>query len=73
MSRTLAFSAALLLAPAAAQANILRNNSFKTTVAGQGGTSGLQVPAPQRISDYDRAVGFAPWGAWAYKSFGGLR
>ena len=72
MPRTLAFSAALLLAPAAAQANILRNNSFKTTVAVQGGTSGFPVPAPRGISYYERAVGFAPWGVSAYKSFRGF-
>lgn len=72
VSRALAFGAALLLAPVAAQANVLLDGSFETTVTVAGAPCGFPVPAPPNIPDHDKTIGFQPWAASAHNGLGGI-
>ena len=72
VSHALAFGATLLLVPAAAQANVLLNSRFETTVTAAGALSGFPVPAPPSIPDYEKTIGFAPWAVSAHNSLGGV-
>lgn len=72
ISRALAFGAALLLAPAAAQANVLLNGSFENIVIVGSSAGGFPVPAPPNTPDYNKSIGFQHWAASAHNGLDGI-